>query len=64
MPDTAQALEDFVAQLDEKIDILVGINNKVDFTSDYDTGYKDASVAIKNTARTILNQMIRGINES
>ena len=50
----------FVEELEDKIDLLVNIDNKVDFTSEYDTGYKDAAVAIKNTVRTIAKKFDKG----
>lgn len=49
----------FVEKLDSNIDMLVGINNKVDYNENYDNGYNDAAVAIRNTVHTLFNKMTR-----
>lgn len=46
----------FADELCVCIDKLNGINTKVDFTEDYDNGYNDACVAIKNTANTLVGK--------
>lgn len=53
MDNEENILNEFIKRLDEKIDILVNIDNKVDYNSDYDSGYKDAALAIRNTAHTL-----------
>lgn len=49
----------FVEELDSDIDMLVGINNKVDYNENYDNGYNDAAVAIRNTVHTLYHKMTR-----
>lgn len=46
-------ISEFVAEIEEKIDLLVGIDNKVGYEGEYERGYTDAAVAIKNTLNTI-----------
>lgn len=53
-------LKKYVAELDEKIDLLMNIDNKVNYNLDYESGYVDASIAIKNTAYTLANKLLRG----
>lgn len=53
---------DFVNIVKKHIDSLNGINTKVDFTEDYERGYNDACVAIKNTLKTDADKWIKENN--
>lgn len=60
MSNDADILKDFVDALDKNIEDLKKINNKVGYNPDYDEGYSDACVAIRNTMHTMCNIRTRG----
>ena len=51
-------LEGFVNELSTYIDDLNGISGKLGYTKDYEEGYKDAGMAIKNTANTLCKKFL------
>lgn len=51
-----EILNKFVRIMDRHIDLLNGINGKLQYSDDYEQGYDDASHAIKNTMHTLVNK--------
>ena len=54
--DKRTMLDSIQCDLEWCINKLATIDGKMGYTEDYEEGYKDACVAIKNSVRTIINK--------